>query len=782
MKKALSLFLSIIMVFSCISGLSFVSAGAVAYTPRLTAPSYENPYFIHTSYGGLNECILIENNSVLPNCVGYAWGRAYEILGTRPNLSKGNANTFFNYNKNGGYYPYGQEPRAGAVLSWGCYTYGHVAVVEKVENGIVTISQSSYGGERFNTKSGTEAQIEGMLPDFHGYIYLGDFDTNNPPKTQLDEITGQTGSVKVRGWAFDEDDLSKSLEIHVYIGGKAGAEGAVCNIITADVKRTDVNSVYDCGDYHGFKADVPTNLTGQQPVYVYAIDNEGNDNTLIGSSTVTITADTEKPEVGDVEVVSSNSKGFTLSVPVSDNGVIDVVRFPTWTKEDHSDIVWYDGTVENGVATCEVQIADFDGVNGQYFTDVYVYDYAGNVNGTGGFSTTYNMPKGQLDDVLGKDGGVYLRGWAFDADDTEQSLTIHAYIGGNVGEENVEFFEFVASMKREDVDNVFGSGKNHGFEETLMTTHSGEQPIYVYALNVGNGSNKLIYSGTVDIPSDTELPVIEDAKIIATSKDSYTVSCTVTDNCGIKEVKFASWNIDDYQNVVWQTGEVSSDGVVTCKVNVNDFSLTEGNFATHIYAYDLHGNLNKYLVQTSFNLPEGMIDEITGKSGRVFVRGWAFDADALDEALEIHVYIGGEGTGVADALDGGKFDADKLREDVDAKYNCGPNHGFDISLRTNVTGEQPIYVYAINKGNGENVFLGKSTVTINKAVYGDADSSGELSVMDATRIQQALALITELTDEESFVSDVTGDDVVSISDATYIQMYLASLIDKFPVL
>ena len=62
------------------------------FKKRTTAPSSTDKYWIHTSNGGLNECIEINNSgSCLPNCVGYAWGRFYEITGKRPALSRANA-------------------------------------------------------------------------------------------------------------------------------------------------------------------------------------------------------------------------------------------------------------------------------------------------------------------------------------------------------------------------------------------------------------------------------------------------------------------------------------------------------------------------------------------------------------------------------------------------------------------------------------------------------------------------------------------------------------------
>lgn len=103
----------------------------------------------------------------------------------------------------------------------------------------------------------------------------------------LEKVVGQKKSVRVTGWAFGEN-TSKASEIHVYIGGPAGAGGKCSAIIKANKSRKDVHKVHGCGNYHGFDAVVKTNLTGKQSVYVYAIHTNGDGNILLGNRTVTI--------------------------------------------------------------------------------------------------------------------------------------------------------------------------------------------------------------------------------------------------------------------------------------------------------------------------------------------------------------------------------------------------------------------------------------------------------------------------------------------------------------
>lgn len=151
----------------------------MSYSIRVTEPDLSNPYYIHTSYGGLNECIIRDSatGSVLPNCVGYAWGRAYEIMGTRPTLSKNNAERWFGEGAEG--YTRSQTPRVASIMCWqkgevgvGEDGAGHVAVLESIgEDGSLFTTNSDYSGRNFYIREfNGEPTLSGYK--FQGYIYL----------------------------------------------------------------------------------------------------------------------------------------------------------------------------------------------------------------------------------------------------------------------------------------------------------------------------------------------------------------------------------------------------------------------------------------------------------------------------------------------------------------------------------------------------------------------------------------------------------------------------------
>lgn len=103
--------------------------------------------------------------------------------------------------------------------------------------------------------------------------------------------------------------------------------------------------------------------------------------------------------------------------------------------------------------------------------------------------------------------------------------------------------------------------------------------------------------------------------------------------------------------------------------------------------------------------------------GQVRVRGWALDPDAATEALAIRVFVGGrEGAAGAEEFELGTIAA-QPRGVVRAKYpTAGPNHGFDANFATVKSGPQPVCVYALNTGLGNDHLLGCKTVGIPVAI------------------------------------------------------------------
>lgn len=156
--------------------IAIVRLFGVAFVPRLTSKGMlYNPYWY-----SLNPFYLAGYG--LANCTCYAYGRAWELLDTahnysnQPTLSTGNAEDWYGYTQDG--YDRGTTPQLGAIACWADGPFsgdGHVAVVEEIDpdTGIITCSNSAYGGEYFYL---THLSPPDYLPApgyvFQGFIYI----------------------------------------------------------------------------------------------------------------------------------------------------------------------------------------------------------------------------------------------------------------------------------------------------------------------------------------------------------------------------------------------------------------------------------------------------------------------------------------------------------------------------------------------------------------------------------------------------------------------------------
>ncbi|MBQ4569069.1 MAG: CHAP domain-containing protein [Ruminococcus sp.] len=174
-KRILAAVLLLILAVTPITAMAAFSEDTAqvaesSYKPRLKAPSHSNDYY----YSNMN--IFYSIGYGMPNCTAYAWGRAYELLGTQPKLSLDSAHYWYDYNKDHNYYPCGKTPKLGAIACWDNPYGGHVAVVEKITDTTVTLSHSEWGGRSFFlTEHEVGASNGGAVSSgwkFEGYIYI----------------------------------------------------------------------------------------------------------------------------------------------------------------------------------------------------------------------------------------------------------------------------------------------------------------------------------------------------------------------------------------------------------------------------------------------------------------------------------------------------------------------------------------------------------------------------------------------------------------------------------
>ena len=106
------------------------------------------------------------------------------------------------------------------------------------------------------------------------------------PQRALDECYGKPLAVHVKGWAYDPDVSSQSIDVHVYLYTDSGCTSRYGDIraLTANVPRPDVNQAKGITGDHGFDADIPVADAGDYWVKVFAIDATGDGNPQVGTT------------------------------------------------------------------------------------------------------------------------------------------------------------------------------------------------------------------------------------------------------------------------------------------------------------------------------------------------------------------------------------------------------------------------------------------------------------------------------------------------------------------
>jgi len=118
-------------------------------------------------------------------------------------------------------------------------------------------------------------------------------------------------------------------------------------------------------------------------------------------------------------------------------------------------------------------------------------------------------PMGSVDGAVGKNGSLYVNGWALDPDDGSKTVEVHVYIFSSSTEDDLGkavkgIPGTYANLERPDLKGNWGTsvgelyGTKHGFDRTIDISDlsAGTYYVQIYALNVaGSGTNpRLSYS------------------------------------------------------------------------------------------------------------------------------------------------------------------------------------------------------------------------------------------------------------------------------------------------
>lgn len=176
MKKAISILLSLVMLFSVTAGMN-ITAKAIGQ------------YGVDLNSAGYNSQNIYKNR---PQCTWYCWGRAYEKLGVSlPKWS--NAISWDDYADADPNYSVGTVARANSIMVENDTSgdgHGHVMFVEKVENGYAYITEgnwlsSDYHEDRINLSTMVRDSWTSHTLSPVRYIYLDKTYNQKPSNVKI---------------------------------------------------------------------------------------------------------------------------------------------------------------------------------------------------------------------------------------------------------------------------------------------------------------------------------------------------------------------------------------------------------------------------------------------------------------------------------------------------------------------------------------------------------------------------------------------------------------------
>ena len=223
--------------------------------------------------------------------------------------------------------------------------------------------------------------------------------------------------------------------------------------------------------------------------------------------------------VSDVAALAGESAAIPYNASCTSliSGIINAggTLVTDWQHLKKGDIVYYCTNGQNHVEIIsENSSVGFDGSN------YYIHSVGGNCRPNGLTSQVYekdctymvintivrpnyssSLPTVAFDYAESCYDEIFVAGWAFDTDNSRETLTALVYVGGEMGSESAEFAgEIAVNSVRNDVSQVYGVDNCHGFQGWVTTTKTGEQPIYIYIYNAkGDKVRVMSYAHTLDI-------------------------------------------------------------------------------------------------------------------------------------------------------------------------------------------------------------------------------------------------------------------------------------------
>ena len=344
------------------------------------------------------------------------------------------------------------------------------------------------------------------------------------------------------GWAFDSEDPSKSIDVHIYKDRPAGSGGTYVDMVRANQSRPSVNSTFGILGNHGFSFRLPESLKKQYHRYfAHGINVSGQ---------------------GSDRVMKNSGQPFSLDSPlgyfdeISSDGVLQGWAFDPDASKDSLEVhIYRDGPAGQGTFVARVatdrlrsdvnRLYGITGNHGFYFKIpdnlcrerhiYYIYAIKGPHASLPPFFRSFVCPSSTptptptptatptptpVPDIYNPVGWLdtatceKITGWAVDKDTSNDSIKVHIYKDGPAGAGGTFVISAIADIYRAGVNSYLNVTGNHGFSLPLPDSlKDGRQhTIYVHGIDSsGKGINKLLdgASKTITCVSDVSLSYLD---------------------------------------------------------------------------------------------------------------------------------------------------------------------------------------------------------------------------------------------------------------------------------
>jgi hypothetical protein len=324
---------------------------------------------------------------------------------------------------------------------------------------------------------------------------------NHNPTIYLDGLSSDRDrTVSVCGWAYDPDNPSQSIWVHVYLFGQG--DPIYLGATEANILRPDLAPL-NIGTYHGYAAtfDVPATVptVGNLEIGVAAINiGEGNN---IFAPHKNVTVYNTEPLVA-FDGLASEKPG-TISVAgwaYDPNDPTQSLLVQVYLYGHGNPI--YLGDVEANINRPDLAFLNSCTTHG--YAATFDVPFSGKLEigitakniGAGSdqqtehkfVNVTKNEPVIVFDNVTTSEPGtITVSGWAYDPKDISKEVEVVAYIFGD--EAPISLGSTIANKKNEEIDKKYHVGTNHGFECTFNVPVGGNLEIGLSALNDGQGDH-----------------------------------------------------------------------------------------------------------------------------------------------------------------------------------------------------------------------------------------------------------------------------------------------------